>query len=87
MRAPANVISSWVTASAGDVARRAAGLGHQARDLEGDEAAEPVVHRARDDPAVRVLERLAGDHGDIADADAAARVVAVLRADVDVQVA
>jgi hypothetical protein len=70
-----------------DVAGRAAGLGHQARRLERHEAAEPVVERAGDEPAVRVLERLAGDHGDVADPHERAGLVAVLRADVDVQVA
>ena len=87
MRAPAKVISSCVTATPGDVAGRAAGLGHEPRDLVGDEAAEPVVHRARDDAAVRVLDRLAGDHRDVADAHPAARLVAVGGADVDVQLA
>ena len=87
MRAPAKVISSCVDRDADDVAGRAAGLGDEPRRLEGDEAAEPVVERARDEAAVRVLERLARDHGDVADADQRARLVAVLRADVDVQVA
>ena len=87
VRAPPNVISSCATADRGDVAGRAAGLGHQPRGLERDEAAEPVVHRARDDAAVGQLDRLAGDHRDVADPHHRARLVAVLRADVDVQVA
>ena len=70
-----------------DVAGRAAGLGDDARGLERDEGAEAVVHRARDDAVVVQLERLAGDHGDVADAHELARLVAVLGADVDVQVA
>ena len=49
VRAPPNVISSCVTATAYDVAGRAARLGHEPRRLERDEAAEPVVHRARDE--------------------------------------
>ena len=87
MRAPAKVISSCATATPHDVARRAAGLGHQPGDLEGHEAAQAVVHGARHDAAVRELDGLAGDHGDVADAHQAARVLAVLRADVDVEVA
>ena len=67
------------------VAGRAAGLGDQARGLERDEAAEPVVQRARDEPAVGQLDGLAGDHRDVADAHLRARLVAVLGADVDVQ--
>ena len=69
-----------------DVARGAARLGDQPRRLVGDVAPEAVVHRARDHAVVGQLDRLAGDHRDVADADDRARVVAVLRADVDVQV-
>ena len=68
------------------VGGRVARLGHQPRGLVGHVATEAVVHRARDHPAVRELDRLAGDHRDVADAHERARVVAVLRADVDVQV-
>ena len=74
------------TATAATSAGRAAGLRHQPRRLVGDVAAEAVVERARDQPPVRELDRLAGDHRDVADAHQRARVVAVLRADVDVQV-
>ena len=70
----------------GDVGRRVAGLRHQPRRLVGHVATEAVVHRPRDEPPVRVLDRLAADHRDVADAHQRARVVAVLRADVDVQV-
>ena len=67
-----------------DVAGRAARFGHDPRGLEGDERAEPVVHRARDDAVVEQLLRLGGDDRDVADAHELARLVAVLRADVDV---
>ena len=87
MRAPPNVISSCTTPTGRDVAGRAAGLGDEPRGLERDERAEPVVHRARDDAVVAQLERLAGDDRDVADAHELARLVAVLGADVDVQVA
>ncbi len=70
-----------------DVAGRAAGLGHEPRGLERDERAEAVVHRARDDAFVAELDGLAGDDRDVADAHEAARLVAVLGRDVDVQVA
>ena len=56
-----------------DVAGRAAGLGDEPRRLERDVAAEAVVHRARDDAVVGQLDRLAVDHGDVADAHAAPR--------------
>ena len=69
-----------------DVGGRVARLRHQPRRLVGDVAAQAVVHRARDHAPVGVLDGLAGDHRDVADAHQRARVVAVLRADVDVQV-
>ena len=50
-----------------DVTRRAARLGHQPRRLERHVAAEPVVHRARDEAVAGQLDRLAGDHRDVAD--------------------
>ena len=74
-------------AAGDDVARRAAGLGDQARRLERDERAEPVVHRARHDAFAEQLDRLAGDHRDVADPHQRARLVAARRADVDVQLA
>ena len=67
------------------VAGRAAGLGDEPRGLERDVAAEAIVHRARGDAAVRQLDRIAVDHGHVADPHERARLVAVLGADVDVQ--
>ena len=69
-----------------DVARGPAGLGDEPRGLLHDEGPEAVVHGARDDPVVGQLDRLAGDHGHVADAHEGARLVAVFRADVDVEV-
>ena len=69
-----------------DLAGCAAGLGDEPRRLERDERAEPVVERARGDAAVRQLDRLARDHDDVARPHELSRLVAVLRADVDVQV-
>ena len=67
------------------VAGRTAGGRDGARDLERDERAEPVVHRPRDGAAVRELDRLGGDHGDVAVAHRRPRLLAAARADVDVQ--
>ena len=74
-------------ADRGDVARRAARLGDEPRRLQRDERAQPVVHRARDDAVVAQFQRLTGDDRDVADAHEPACLVAVLGADVDVQVA
>ena len=69
-----------------DVARRAARLRDEPRRLVGDVAAEAVVHRARHGAPVGELDRLGGDDRDVADAHPRAGLVAVRRADVDVQV-
>ena len=68
-----------------DVAGRAAGLVDEPRGLVGDVAAEAVVHRARDGAIVGQLDGLALDDRHVADAHEPARLVAVLGADVDVQ--
>ena len=86
VRAPAKLISSWADGDRGHIAGRAALLGDQPRRLQRDEGAEPVVHRARDHPAVEQLDRLAGDDRDVAEPHLGARVVGVLGPDVDVQV-
>jgi hypothetical protein len=69
-----------------DVAGGAAGLGHQARRLEGDERAQAVVHRAREGAVVGQLDGLGGEHRHVPDAHQRAGLGPVLRADVDVQV-
>src|SRR5262249_39787345 len=54
--------------------------------LGRDEAADAVVERSRDDAALTQLDRAGIDHRDVPDSHERARLVAVLRADVDVQV-
>jgi hypothetical protein len=66
-----------------DVARR---VGGAARSLERDVGAEPVVERARDDPAVRQLDGLCAQHRRVAGTHEAPRVLAVAGADVDVEI-
>ena len=84
--APCRPTSSCAAATATKRPIRAAGLGDQPRGLERHPGAEAVVHRARRVAPVGQLDRLAGDDRDVADAHAAARVLAVAGADVDVQV-
>ncbi len=86
VREPANVVSSWATASASTSPGRAALLRDQPGRLGGDVAADAVVERARDDAPVAKLDRARVDHRDVADPHQLARLVAVLGADVDVQV-
>ena len=66
------------------VAGRAAGLGHEPSGLSGDVAADSIVERTGHDPVVAEVERRRIDHGDVADPDELAGLVAVLRPDVDV---
>ena len=66
---------------------RAAGLGNETRRVQRHERAEAVVERARDEPPVGELRRLRVDHCDVADPHPLARLIAVARADVDVQLA
>jgi hypothetical protein len=63
-----------------------AGLLHAPRHLDGHEHAEPIVERPRDDPLAPQLDRFGGDDDLVAGPDERARLVAVLRADVDVEV-
>ena len=69
VREPANVVSSWATASASTSPGGAAGGGDQPRCLGGDVAADAVVERAGDQAAVGKLERVGVDHADVADPD------------------
>ena len=66
---------------------RAARLRHEPRCLQRHERAEAVVQRARGDAPVGQLHRVAVDHRHIPDPHQLARLLAVARADVDVQVA
>ena len=86
VRAPPKVISSCATATAKTSPGAPPASATSRAASQRDVAAEPVVHRARDEAVVGQLDRLAGDHRDVADAHQRARLVAVGRADVDVQV-
>src|SRR6266545_865472 len=69
-----------------DVAGRSAFLGDAARDLERDVRTEPVVEGTRGDPVVAEVDRHAGDDGGVTDTDDRPRLLAVLRADVEIQI-
>src|SRR5206468_8256026 len=69
-----------------NVAGGATRLGHAARGLERDVAADAVVPRARSDAAVQQLDRLRREHDTVAGTDELARLVPVARADVDEQI-
>ena len=68
------------------VAGRAAVLRDQPRRLGGHVAADAVIERSRDHAVVPQLDRAGVDHRHVADPHELARLVAVLGADVDVQV-
>ena len=70
---------------AGHRAGAAARLRNAPRHLERDVDAEAVVERPRCDPPAQQVQRLGGDHDRIAEAHPFERLVAVLRADVDVE--
>ena len=83
---PWRPISSWTAATPATSAVQPAALVAATRDLERDVGAEPVVQRARDQPARRrARSGSASDHDRIADPQQLERLVAVGGADVDVQ--
>ena len=85
-RPPKSPTSSCTAATAATSPGAPPASATRLRRLERDVGAEPVVERARGEPPARELDRLGREHRDVADLQAAERLVAVARADVDVQV-
>ena len=85
VRAPNRPISSCTAATAAKLPASEAALMAAAQRLQGDVGAEPVVHRAGDQPLAGEAHRLGGDDDRVADPDQLSRLVAVGGADVDVE--